>query len=768
MVQLLLPIARRRRRAVPLLLAALLLPACGDDGEPADAGPEDAAESLPDADPDDGDDGGEDAETFDDGDGGALPVRECSVTISYFPGGPVVDLFVPGEFNGWSATADRMTDPDGDGLYAVTVSPPPGEYGYKLLRDGEWLLDPANPFRKWSGGVENSDLIVEDCRDPELRPVDHEAVHDAGRGRLRVEAQYVDGAERAGLDPASVAVAVGGVPAASGIAIDAATGRIELRLDDLPPGKHTVAIDASDRSGRAARTLHVPLWIEEEPFEWTDGALYFVFTDRFRNGDPSNDLPAAGVELPANYQGGDFAGVIEKIEDGYFEALGVRSLWLGAVVDNPDGGFPGSDGHRYTGYHGYWPSDPRATQPRFGSLEELRALVDAAHRRGLRVIVDLVMNHVHEEHPYWRDHRTDGWFNGDGSCVCGREWCDWESHKLDCWFAEYLPDFDFTNHDATVRFVEDALWWIAAADLDGFRCDAVKHMPHVVGMRLAAMVARRFEHTGRRFYLVGETFTGEDGRWEIASFVGPDELDGQFDFPVFWAALDAFARRGRTLGDLDASVRANEGFYPADTLMSPFLGNHDVSRLFSHANGDILDLWGNGSRDQAWNAPPSAGTTREPYDRVALAFAFLLTQPGVPLIYYGDEIGMPGAGDPDNRRMMRFDADLSPFESGLLDRVRAAGHARAELEPLRRGRRLTLTAEADVYAYARTSGPGRSVLVVLNRGVAPATRTVYLPSELGLAEGTVLIDRLGGGRATASGGAVTVTIPPASGAIYAP
>jgi glycosidase len=540
-----------------------------------------------------------------------------------------------------------------------------------------------------------------------------------------------------------------------------------VALSGLEPGKYTLRIDVSDAAGRAAQPLYAPFWVEAEAFDWNDAIIYFAFTDRFRNGDPTNDGPAAGVETPANYQGGDWQGISDAIGEGYFDRLGVRALWLSPLPDNPDGGFPGTGGHLYTGYHGYWPIAARETQPRFGTLEKLRELTAAAHRHGIRVIADLVMNHVHEEHPYWRDHRPDGWFNGDGSCICGRDWCDWESHKLDCWFAGYLPDFDFTNHDAVVQFVEDALWWVFEADLDGFRCDAVKHMPHVVSLRLAGMLARRYETTGQRFYLVGETFTGDDGRFEIGSFIGPFELDGQFDFPIYWAAVDALVRRGRGIDALDAAVEANEDYYPAETVMSPFIGNHDLSRVFSHANGDIADLWGSGSAEQGWTDPPGPGTTAEPYERLKLAFAFLLTQRGAPLIYYGDEIGMPGAGDPDNRRMMRFGDELSALESDLLAYVETLGQTRSELRALRRGERTTLRATADFYAYARVADAGDVAIVVLNRGSSEAAETLYLPESFGLTDGTELTDRLYGARGVVDGGTLAVTVPGGTGAVYA-
>jgi hypothetical protein len=172
-------------------LFLVLLAACGPD-EPSS----DALDAR-----DEG--GGREADADVPGDGvdvpdGEMPVRSCDVVVRYRSAFPIRSLVVAGEFNGWSPTAHPLRDDDGDGLFEAVLSLGPGEYGYKFVRDGEWLLDPDNPFRKWVGGVENSDLIVEDCREPELRLADWTTDWDPvrGRGELRVAAQYVDGAGR--------------------------------------------------------------------------------------------------------------------------------------------------------------------------------------------------------------------------------------------------------------------------------------------------------------------------------------------------------------------------------------------------------------------------------------------------------------------------------------------------------------------------------------------------------------------------------------------
>jgi hypothetical protein len=195
--------------------------------------------------------------------------------------------------------------------------------------------------------------------------------------------------------------------------------------------------------------------------DWRDAVMYFVLIDRFNDGDPGNNAPVSGVEQPGQYQGGDFVGVTAKINDGYFAELGINTLWITSPLDNADDANPGSDGHMYSGYHGYWPRDLTRAESKLGTEAELKELVDTAHAHGIQVLIDYVMNHVHITSPLWNDHRDWFWPNDNGSggnCVCGGG-CDWGNDRERCWFDNFLPDFDFRNADARKWSVDNAVAW---------------------------------------------------------------------------------------------------------------------------------------------------------------------------------------------------------------------------------------------------------------------------------------------------------------------
>ena len=463
-------------------------------------------------------------------------------------------------------------------------------------------------------------------------------------------------------------------------------------------------------------------WTCDDPpalgtFDWRDAVLYFVFVDRFVDGDPSNNgSPVAGVNAPAAYQGGDWAGVTDKITSGYFNELGVNALWLSVPMENPDVLGVGDDGRNYSAYHAYWPSDLTKAEARFGTKAELVALVEAAHDKKLKVILDYAMNHVHASSPTYKDHKD--WFwpnqNGDKNCVCG-EGCSWDNAEeaRRCWFRDYLPDFNFKNDAARKFSVDNALMWAKDTGIDGFRLDAVKHIEAQWLKDLRTRIKTEVEAaTGEHFYTVGETFTGDKGL--IKSYVDPDTmLDGQFDFPLRMDLARTVLMRKGSMKDLAGFLAGNDGYYGTG-IMSTFIGNHDIPRAIHLAEDKPLwdDPYASG-KDRAWDNVPGLPGGTNAFERFDNAMTALFTMRGVPLVYYGDEIAMAGGGDPDNRRMMQW-GGYSDGQKKVLAHLKKLTKIRADHPALRRGTRKALGATDDVLAYQMTT-PGDEVLVVINR-----------------------------------------------------
>jgi glycosidase len=682
------------------------------------------------------------------------PQRSCEAVIHFAPEASTGVVSILGEWNAFNPEPMTQTQA---GVWEWRRTLETRDYGYRFqVGKAAAITDPANGFRRWAAEVEHSRLRVPDCKAPAIDVTRFEATAE---GALVIEAAAQRGSAGSSLKAPVVTLDDAALPGSW----NAATGALTISSKGIATGKHRVVITLEDEAGKQAERLYLPFWVEPVKFSWDEALMYFVLTDRFRDGEVSNNLPVAGVDPQANYQGGDFRGVIQKIDEGYFDALGVRAIWLSPLDANPDGAFPGSFGKLYTGYHGYWPSKAREVQQRFGTILDLQELTRTAHAHGIRVIADLVLNHTHQEHPYFRDHKADGWYNVSGSCVCGEAGCSYDARPLDCWFASYLPDYNWRSPAQNEQLVSDALFWLEQADLDGFRLDAIKHLEHAGGRNVAGAINAIADRTGTDFYLVGETFTGSDGRAQIAQYLDPRELDGQFDFPLYWPIIDAFAKGGSLKG-VDDAVKANEAFYAPGVLNAPFLGNHDVARFITTAAGQ-LDA---DPAAQAWNnRPPDQVTSDLAFTRAVWGFTFLITQRGVPLIYYGDEIGLPGSGDPDNRRLMRFGAALSGREAGLLATVQKLGLARKQSRALRFGARYTLAIEDELYAYQRDEA-SEAAVVVINRGAA---RQLSFSAQGALKAAAPRSYReLFSGKTVMLGGpaAVTLSLDAMSSAVYLP
>lgn len=686
-----------------------------------------------------------------------IPLADaCPTTFTYAARGAPEGVALAGSFNGWDTSAHPLAETT-PGTWSITVDLPPGEHTYKLVektgaqgRNEEWACDPEADYAQCDAGYTwntpscglgegacNSLVVVPNCARPQLAFTTLDI--DRAAGGVQAEVAFTPALDGAALDTLELWVdgALHSTPAPGAIT-----------LTGLSPGRHTVRVKARDTAGRAAEELHLPFWTDGR--SWNSGLMYFVFVDRFANGDPGNDGAEGTTDWTTDYHGGDWQGVLDRLD--YLDSLGVTALWLTAPWDNPAGAWGDKCGADFSGYHGYWPAHPTDLEEHFGDEALLRTLIAEAHARGMRVLVDWVANHVHEDHPYAAN--TD-WFNS--LLICQGD--VWNTAPEVCWFDSFLPDLRYYEPEPLVQLVDDAIAFAKDYDLDGFRVDAVKHMPHSVYFNLQSRVRAELEHRhaggDEEFYTVGETFSGDRGL--IGSYVNEHELDAQFDFGLYWAILAAFARDELTLPELESTFADSRAAYdPA--LMSNFLGNHDVERFITHANGEVASLYGDGTcgGDGRLRSPASPPSSAVPYERLQLAWTWLLTHEGLPLIYYGDEIGLEGFADPDNRHDMRFDAELSANEARVLAHVQALGQARLAHPALSVGTHTIWWEEADVLAWARVAGSDQA-LVVVNRSGSERTLSNSL-GFAGLGEGRYE-DVLTGEQVSSSGGSLSVTVP---------
>ncbi len=702
----------------------------------------------------------------------------CAVSFVYEEQAGPDQVWLVTHLDDWEV-GRRPMEHAGGGVWTLSVPRdelPDGGLAYKFVEDSggaqRWACDPrahlihceegyiaAGSFEYQhdcglDAGSCNAFLLLEDVDSPRLW-VDHFEV-DAAAGAVELEITYQAGCAGdalaswfATLDDASVD------NQASGDAF-------ALSLNGLADGRHTLRITATDAAGRITDESYLPFWVEDRD-GWRSGVLYFAFVDRFARGEVADSTDGATADL-ADWEGGDLGGVIDSLD--YLDDLGVTAIWLSNLQDNAAGTFEGDCG-TYSAYHGYWPTSAMSIEENFGDDALLRELVAEAHARGMRVIMDWAANHVHEDHPYFTEHPD--WFEPYSEDLLCDALDNWNDIPETCWFDPFLPDIQYYEPEPLAVMIEDGLWWAREYELDGFRVDAAKHMPHAVVWNMSSRIEAEIEHQhaggDQDFYTVGETFAGAD---VVAQYVRPEELDAQFDFDLYWT-LRAVLLGESWMADLEGSFANSQEVY-GEALMGTFLGNHDVSRFISYGEtGGASD----GVFCERAELPGSEGD--DSFARLRLGWTFLLTHPGLPLIYYGDELGLPGNHDPDNRHPLwwyapAFDGlgpvDLDDviaegFADGrqreVLEHVAILASARQDHPALWQGEQVQWWLEEDVWAYAR-SAEGDHVLVILN-GAAEGRSFTNGLQFAGLPTDGVYRDLLTGSEFAASADSITVDVP---------
>lgn len=667
----------------------------------------------------------------------SAPKRDCRTLVWASPTG-ASDVVVQGSWDGFSSSAPLSQR--NDGWYVRALDLPKGEYGYRIVRGGSVGLDPVNPLTTFHGEEEVSLAIAEDCGSPLLRVDSVEVASD----EVTIGASFFASSAGDPLDPGTVYAELGNgirVPPWNATAED---GKMTIVARGLPRGKYTFSLHAADTSGREAKSPRAVAWISPEQPSWEEGTLYHLLIDRYRASDGSALMPPPDAGSRA---GGTLEGVRAEIEKGTFNELGVSAIWLSPVYTNPLGKRPGMyDSHEYEAYHGYWPLDSRGVDGRIGGEAALRDMIDSAHQHGIRVIFDIVPNHVYEANPRYVDHKNEGWFNlpPDG-CLCGTADCDWGQKIETCWFTKYLPDVRFQNADAMRAVADDTAFWMREFDADGMRIDAVPMMPRAAMRRMVHSMAEVASGPDALFS-IGEVYTGAGtGPIEkIRYYLGPSSLKSAFDFPVMWQLHQSIATDTAGLGDLETLLLGNEGAIDkSGSVLAHIIDNHDTARFISVASGL--------SGTDAWNNPPAQPTAPAPYQRLKMALAFVYTQPGLPVLYYGDEIGLAGTGDPDSRRVMPDLGSINAEQAQVRDFVVRMSKLRRCSESLRKGERRAMTAVANTYAYLRDAGTGDPVLVFLAR----KQTTVSIPAGI-VPAGTYLDVFTGESFDLSAGGAVAL------------
>lgn len=489
-----------------------------------------------------------------------------------------------------------------------------------------------------------------------------------------------------------------------------------------------VAIDGNARAGRYEFEISAAGGKTSVPFDvgvpletkgnfqgvTADDVIYLIMTDRFADGDQKNNKDV-DRKNPRAWHGGDFRGIISNLD--YLKELGVTAIWLTPWYDNPDeANNCDKPWCPNTNYHGYHAIDYYAVENHFGTMADLQTLVREAHRKGIKVVQDQVANHVGIQHPWAKRPPLPNWFSQyaqnsfNNSVLLSPNASRAErDNLLHGWFNEMLPDLNQDEPEVSRYLIQNALWWVGMTGIDGIRQDTIQYMPRTFIRDWSAAILKQYP----KFYMVGEVF--EEDSAQTAFFQGgktgwdgiDTRLPSVFDFKLWRTSQEVFTGKkpARALRD----VLKYDGLYPNVNNVTVLANNHDTDRFMSLPGATI--------------------------DGAMMHMAFILSTRGIPQIYYGEEIGMTGGHDPDNRKDFPggFAGDQrSAFtkegrtadEQRMYDSTRNWLTIRRLRPSVRQGRTIDLYFDDEAYVFARKWGRVGSPMDIFAFNLSSSPKTI--------------------------------------------
>ncbi|MEI6682551.1 MAG: alpha-amylase family glycosyl hydrolase [Bacteroidota bacterium] len=627
---------------------------------------------------------------------------------------------IKGQMNDWNPSAGYLYEKEG--TWHIEFNLFPGRYQYKIIADGKEMSDPRNPDSVSNNNGGFNSLLTVGILNPAGLPTLISQKSDGRKITLGMKAKadsifvfwqnYLLDKKFWKRDSAGITIEV---PRKAKETVRSfirvyAFNNAGISNEMLIPLQEGNVLTDAGKLTRADREAMV---------------LYFLMVDRFKNGSKANDAPIKDKDIDPrlNYMGGDLAGITSKIEDGYFNKLGINTLWISPITQNPLQGFNEfpAPHRKFSGYHGYWPITLTTVDTRFGTSQELHKLVETAHSQGINVILDFVSHHVHESYPVLKQHPD--WITPVDLPGKRKNIRMFDENRLTTWFDIFLPTFDLTKPEVASMVSDSAAFWIREYHLDGFRHDAAKHVPENYWRMLTQKLTQQVViPENRGVFQIGETF---GSRELTGSYVNPGMLDAQFEFNLYWDAKASFSMDNTSFRDLNYSLQQSFSYYGEHNLMGNITGNQDMARFISYASGALSP--NEDASAAGWNRDIQVKDTTG-YRKLAMLEAFNMTVPGVPVIYYGDEFGMAGAGDPDNRRMMKFDS-LNKNEQYLKSVTSTLIHLRSSNLALVYGDFTPLKVNEKVFVYQRAYFD-KVVIVIFNKDKSSRKIDFDLPERI--------------------------------------
>lgn len=474
--------------------------------------------------------------------------------------------------------------------------------------------------------------------------------------------------------------------------------------NNLPAKVYKLKLNSSNQTV----TIDFPIYKREKTknkfqgFNQTD-AIYLIMPDRFVNGDVSNDSIAGYSDSMQKIQyqgrvGGDLQGVINKLD--YIKELGFTAIWLTPIVEN----------NTFRSYHGYAATDFYKVDPRLGTNELYKKLVEEAHKRNLKIIFDHVANHCSDDHPWMKNLPTKNWFNGtkENHLEANHNKMVFTDIHADSttikqveqgWFVSSMPDLNQENIYVQNYIIQNTIWWMEYAGFDGIREDTYPYNNQKFMSRWAKTILNEYPTTN----IVGEVWTGEVDFLSTYQKNNPfKKMNTHLPSVTDFALRDVLIRfvEGKDNTYQIFNVLAKDYLYTNATQLLTFVDNHDLPRLMYFAKGNI--------------------------QKAKMAYDILFTVRGIPQIFYGSEIGMVGTDDhgslripfpggfPNDKRNAFTEQGRSDYENDIFNHLKTLLKIRNSNKAFTLGKLVHFPPINDVYVYFRIYGNEKFMIVINN------------------------------------------------------
>ena len=532
------------------------------------------------------------------------------------------------------------------------------------------------------------------------------------------------------MEVASASIDVSSLGGSSALAIVPDLQAVTISATtDTTLGKKTLPIVVTDQYGNEYSTsVQVEVTARTrknaKDFDWDESVIYFMVTDRFFDGNESNNTASGaktyGKDNAGLYHGGDFAGITQKLD--YLEDLGINTIWITPIVENIPGVTVTDTGKEdvpyNAAYHGYWASDFTKLNPTLGTEEEFQTLIDQAHNRGIRIMVDIVVNHA-------------GYDTDFGDMIRSGEDIVSGSDQKDS--LSNLPDFRTEDPAVSAQLVKWQTQWVKDFGIDYFRVDTVKHVENDTWAELKNALTK----TDPNFKMIGEYAGG--GYASNGNTLGTGEMDSDLDFDFNDQAAN-FVKGN--ISSVENFLASRNSALNNTYMTGQFLGSHDE-------DGFKQKLLDGGMKEDAATAASM------------VAASLQITAKGQPVVYYGEEIGLTGLNNyPYQTNRYDFDWTMVNSDNKTYQHYKKMLSIRnAYTDVFARGDRKTILAsDENGYDIVSRSYKGTKLYVGLN--IKDVAQTVEIPVSEN--NGTVLKDLYSGKTYTVSNGKIKVIIPAAT------